>query len=289
METRVNRTHAEVDMHAPESLTIRYAGDIRTLILSGRTFLMQVAHPSVGAGVNEFSSFREDPLRRLREVARSGDNFMFSGRKAAEREGQRLRAMHRNIQGRDGSGKPYHSLDPEVYGWVHTVFFDTAVTMHELFGTPLSRSDQEQLFGEWRQGGALLGLRDQDMPADVDAYWTFYDEMIETKLEYNAVTRHILNAPVLRVGPLQRIPDNLWTRLMAPIGTASRRLTLGSLPPRYRKKIAAHEPWTSEDEQWLQRFRSAVKAVVPRLPLRLRVTRKAYRAMQRARASSGLD
>ena len=282
METAANGTRADVDMHAPNSLTIRYAGDIRTLMLSGRTFLMQVAHPAVGAGVGEFSSFREDPLRRLREVARSGDAFMFSGRKAAEREGERLRHMHRNIQGKDSSGKHYHSLDPEVYGWVHIVFFDTVITMHELFGTPLDREDRERLFGEWRQGGELLGLRDQDMPRDVDAYWAFYNEMIETKLEYNALTRHILNAPALRVGPLQRIPDHVWKRLMAPIGKAARRLTLGSLPPRYREKIAEHEPWTPEDEQWMRRFQAAVKAVVPRLPLRLQVTSKAYRAMQRA-------
>lgn len=284
METSANATRPDVDMHAPDSLTIRYAGDIRTLMLTPRTFLMQVAHPAVGAGVNEFSSFREDPLRRLREVARSGDAFMFSGRKAAEREGQRLRQLHRKIQGKDSSGKPYHSLDPEVYGWVHTVFFDTAVTMHELLGTPLVRSDQERLFAEWRQGGELLGLRDQDMPADVDAYWAFYNEMIDTKLEYNAVTRHILNAPALRVGVLTRIPENVWGRMMAPFGKASRRLTLGSLPRRYREKIAQHEPWTPEDEAWLQRFRVAVKAVVPRLPLRLRVTRKAYRAMRGAPA-----
>src|SRR5689334_7741234 len=112
-------TSSRVDMHAPDSLTVRYAGDIRTIMLGPRTFLMQVAHPAVGAGVNEFSSFREDPFRRLREVARSGDAFMFSGRKAAEREGERLRHMHRNIQGKDSAGKAYHSLDPEVYGWVH--------------------------------------------------------------------------------------------------------------------------------------------------------------------------
>jgi uncharacterized protein (DUF2236 family) len=270
-------------MHSPDSLTIRYAGDIRTILLSGRTFMMQVAHPAVGAGVGEFSAFREDPLRRLREVARSGNAFMFSGRKAAEREGQRLRHLHRDIQGVDSAGKRYHSLDPAVYGWVHTVFFDTAVTMHELFGTPLNRSEQEQLFGEWRQGGELLGLRDQDMPADVDAYWAFYEEMIETKLEYNAVSRHILNAPAPRIGALKRIPEDVWENIMAPIGKVSRRVTVGALPPRYREKISAHEPWTAEDEAWMRRFRAAVKAVVPRLPLRLRVTGAAYRAMRRAR------
>jgi uncharacterized protein (DUF2236 family) len=269
-------------MHAPDSLTIRYAGDIRTILLSARTFMMQVAHPAVGAGVGEFSAFREDPLRRLREVARSGRAFMFSGRSAAEREGQRLRHLHRNIQGVDSAGNRYHSLDPAVYGWVHTVFFDTAVTMHELFGTPLTRDEQEQLFGEWRQGGELLGLSAADMPSDVDAYWKYYHEMIETKLEYNAVSHHILNAPAPRFGALERIPEGVWEAIMEPIGKASRRLTVGALPPRYREKISAHEPWTAEDEAWMRRFRGAVKAVVPRLPLRLRVTPSAYRAMQHA-------
>ena len=269
-------------MHAPDSLTIRYAGDIRTVLLGARTFLMQVAHPAVGAGVGEFSSFRQDPLRRLREVARSGNAFMFSGRKSAEREGQRLRHLHRNIQGTDSAGNRYHSLDPEVYGWVHTVFFDTAVTMHELLGTPLNRSEQERLFGEWRQGGELLGLRDQDMPANVDAYWAYYNGMIETTLEYNAVSHHILNAPVPPFGVLKRIPEGVWETVMTPIGQASRRLTVGALPPRYREKISAHEPWTAEDERWMRRFCAAVKTVVPRLPLRLRVTPAAYRAMQRA-------
>ena len=102
--------------------------------------------------------------------------------------------------------------------------------------SPLTRSDHDRLFGEWRQGGRLLGLRDEDMPADVDAYWAYYNEMIETKLEYNAVTRHILNGPALRIGAMKRIPAGVWARLSTPVGIASRRVTLGSLPARYRRK-----------------------------------------------------
>ena len=54
------------DMHAPDSLSIRFYGDVRGWLMSGRTFLMQVAHPAVGAGVWEHSTFRQDPWHRLR-------------------------------------------------------------------------------------------------------------------------------------------------------------------------------------------------------------------------------
>ena len=43
----------------------RAAGDIRLLSTSGYALLLQVAHPTVGAGVLEHSNFREDPWGRL--------------------------------------------------------------------------------------------------------------------------------------------------------------------------------------------------------------------------------
>jgi uncharacterized protein (DUF2236 family) len=271
----------ETDLHSPESMTIRYAGDFRMALLGGRTFVMQVAHPAVGAGVDQFSQFRSDPLRRLREVNRSGKNFMFLGRAAAERESRRLRNMHRNIAGVDSKGQRFHALDPAVYGWVHTVFFDSAVSMHDLFGTPLTRSEQQQLFAEWRQGGELLGLRGEDMPASVDAYREYYAHMIETTLEYNPVTRDILSGAIPRFGMLERLPAGAWRKLSAPAATLSRRLVLGTLPPAYRRKIASHAPWPDDAERWFERLRAVVRAVAPRLPPRLRVSRAAYRAMRR--------
>ena len=89
---------------------VRAFGDIRSWLMSGRTFLMQVAHPAVGAGVWEHSSFRKDPWRRLREIDRSGQNFVLRGRDASLREGARLRRMHRNIAGMDSRGRAYHAL-----------------------------------------------------------------------------------------------------------------------------------------------------------------------------------
>src|SRR5262245_35992363 len=87
---------ARHDMHGPDSLSIRAWGDVLSWFMSGRTFVMQVAHPAVGAGVWEHSAFREDPWKRLREIQRSGRNFALRGREASREEGARLRYLHRN-------------------------------------------------------------------------------------------------------------------------------------------------------------------------------------------------
>lgn len=267
------------DMHAPDSLTIRSSGDIRSYLMAGRTFLMQVAHPAVGAGVWEFSNFRNDPWHRLRELDRSGNNFVFSGKAASREEGLRLRRLHKDIQGVDTRGRKYHSLDPLVYGWVHTVFLDSIVTMHKLYGTPLTRAEEEQLFIEWRQGGRMFGLKDRDMPESLDAYWAYYNGMIENELEYTEVVRFMLaNGTPPRPPALKKMPEAVWKQVWKPLGTLSRTLTIAALPPAYRAKISAEVPWTAADERRQERFRSVVRAVVPRLPERLRVTAPARAA-----------
>lgn len=282
-EPRVQSSHIpehprRVDIHAPDSLTLKLGGDIRSDLLAGRTFLMQVAHPQVGAGVDQLSGFRENPWHRLREINQSGEQFVLSGRAAGVAEGQRLREIHRDIKGVDKDGNRFHSLHPEVYGWVHMIFLDTHVTQCRLFGTPLTRREEERLFEEWLEMGYLFGLRDQDMPATLDAYWAYYHHMIETTLEYNEVTDTILNMHPPRPETMNWMPNALWDALMKPAGNLNRALTLFTLPPAYADKIRSYAALTPREEKQARRIQKAVRAVVPRLPERWRYSRAAYRA-----------
>lgn len=267
-----------VDIHAPDSLTLELGGDIRANLLGGRTFLMQVAHPQVGAGVDQLSSFREDPWRRLHEINKSGERFVMSGRAVGVAEGQRLRDIHRNIKGVDKDGNRFHSLHPEVYGWVHTIFLDTHVTQCRLFGTPLTRRQEEQLFEEWLEMGYLFGLRDKDMPDTLDRYWEYYEHMIQTTLEYNEVTDTILNMRPPRPEQMGWMPAFLWNALMKPAGNLNRALTLFTLPPAYAEKIRPNAALTRKEEKQVRRIQKAVRAIVPRLPERWRYSRAAWRA-----------
>lgn len=273
-------TRTTHELHAPDSLTIRHGGDIRNVLMAGRIVVMQVAHPAVGAGVWEYSNFRHDPWSRLEETDRSRTRFAFSGREASIEEGKRLRQLHRNIQGVDTRGRQYRALDPKVYGWVNMVFLDSTITMNALYGTPLTEAEQQQLFEEWHQGGRFFGLKDRDLPATLDEYWQQFHHMIETELEYTPIVDYLLKsgAPP-RPAVLHHLPKSLWQLLWKPLGTASRKLILSSLPASYRQKIAAHQPWSNDDERSMERFRQLVRATIPHLPERLRIIPPARRAM----------
>lgn len=267
-----------VDIHAPDSLTLKIGGDIRVSLLAGRTFLMQVAHPQVGAGVHQLSNFREDPWHRLREINKSGEQFVMSGRAAGVEEGRRLREIHRDIKGVDKHGNRFHSLHPRVYGWVHTIFLDTDVTMCRLLGTPLSRKEEERLFEEWREMGYLFGLREKDMPATLDAYWQYYEQMIETTLEYNEVVDSILNMEPPRPDAMSWLPQPLWQLFIGPAGKLNRLMTLSTLPPSYSEKIRPQAALTPKEEKQARRLHRTIRGVVSRLPERLRYSKAAWRA-----------
>lgn len=273
-------------MHGPDSLTIRLAGDARMGLVGGRTFVMQVAHPAVGAGVHQFSSFRSDPWTRLEQITQSGIRYLYRGESAGFAEGRRLRRIHAGIQGVDARGRPYHALDPDVYGWVHTVFFDSIVTAHALFAEPLSRAQQERLFEEWRQGGRVFGLRDEDMPASLDAYWAFHADAIEKTLAYNPVMDWILRGENVPKPPnLARLPDPAWRFVWRRWAPLQRALILGTLPPAFRAKIAAEQPWSERDQRRFDRFARFVRRTVPRLPERWRTDPEAYAILHAAPAS----
>jgi uncharacterized protein (DUF2236 family) len=264
-------------MHGRDSLTIRLAGDLRVGLLGGRTFVMQVAHPAVGAGVNEFSEFRSDPWKRIEQITQSGIRYLYRGEAAGYEEGRRLRRIHANIQGVDTRGRAYHSLDPDVYGWVHTVFFDSIVTAHALFAEPLTRAQQEGLFEEWREGGRVFGLKDADMPASVDAYWSFYADSIEKTLEYNPVMDWILRGERVPKPPsLAWLPEAAWSVLWRPFAHLQRKLILATLPPAFRAKIAPEQPWSARDQRRFDRFARFVRSAVPRLPERWRMDPEAW-------------
>ena len=263
-------------MHGPDSLTIRLAGDLRVGLLGGRTFVMQVAHPAVGAGVDQFSKFRSDPWKRIEQITQSGIRYLYRGEQAGFEEGRRLRRIHQGIQGVDRHGRAYHSLDPDVYGWVHFVFFDSIVTAHALFAEPLTRAQQERLFEEWRQGGRVFGLRDEDMPASVDDYWRVHADAIERTLEYNPVMDWILRGEQVPKPPnLAWLPDALWALALEAVGEAP-----AQAHPRH---AAAGVPREDRARAAVDRARPA-----PLRPLRpLRAPRRAAPARALAHGSGG--
>src|SRR5436190_1885256 len=143
---------------APDSITWQRAGDGRLLMAAGYALLLQVSHPTVGAGVSEHSSFRSDPWGRLLRTLDYTYTMVYGGPQAAGEMGRRIRAMHTRIRGQRPDGLPYHALEPAPYAWVHATLAEAIVAAHERFGCALSAAERERYWREWRALGRLLGL-----------------------------------------------------------------------------------------------------------------------------------
>lgn len=273
--------------HRPDSLTLRYSGDIRTELMAGAVFVLQAAHPVITTALNQHSRFREEPWKRLQEIAASGQRFIYSGQEASLREGQRLREIHRKITGQDESGQSYHALNPEAYGWVHTVFLDTTFRAHALYGDALSEASQEGLFVEWLRLGEIFGLRRQDMPRTLPQYREYFRSMVKDRLEYSPLIAELLGTAAPPPPDNLLLPATLWPLLWKPAGKAKSWLTLAALPDDFRQKLVQDFPWTEKDERNFQRWRQVVRHTIKALPARWRQLPDAWHAMHPVQEKAG--
>ncbi|WP_260635016.1 oxygenase MpaB family protein [Streptomyces angustmyceticus] len=262
------------------------AGDIRILLTLPAALAMQVAHPAVGAGVDDHSAFRTDPWGRGERSLASLQTWVYGGEEAAA-EGLRLRQMHKSIQGTDAHGRRYHALTPEYYAWVHATGYPVFRYARRYLGRPLTEAQDRRLYAEWLQVGRILGIHDRDMPQTIEEFWPYYQKVLDNDLEATAVVRELVepdpHLPVPDRGPrwLRVLLRLTWPWLCPRFARVRRFLTIGLMPPEARQAIGLE--WTDRQERRLRRFGWVVRAVVPVLPERLRFLPIARRARRAAR------
>ncbi|MGW8886543.1 oxygenase MpaB family protein [Streptomyces sp. NPDC055749] len=264
------------------------SGDIRALLMLPAALTLQVAHPAVGAGVDEHSAFRTDPWGRGERSLRSLQLWVYGGDAAAE-EGRRLRRLHRTIRGTDTRGRRYHALTPANYAWVHATGFPVYRHAARYLVRPMTEAQEHALYREWLQVGRILGIHDRDMPQTVEEFWPYYRSMLAEEIEATPVVRELV-APDTTLPPPDRGPllvrlllRTLWPLLLPPLARFRSFVTVGLMPPEARVAIGLE--WTPEQELRLRRFCRVVRAVVPVLPERLRylpLARRARAAHRRA-------
>jgi uncharacterized protein (DUF2236 family) len=267
----------------PESLTWQLGFPRASLLLAGRALLLQVSHPTIGAGVRDFSNFRVDPWGRLERTVTSLLTQLFGGAASID-EARRLRLMHRAIRGTGFASERYHALEPRAFAWVHLANFDSVVRFHDVFAEPLGDERRQRYYDEWRQVGHILGIRDRHLPPDVEGLDDYCDEMVATTLDDNDTVRVLLDTLTLRrVPPPARLfPKPLWDAL-TPMGrTLLRDGTVGTLPAALRTKLDL--VWDDTDQRRLTRVAAVVRSVGSHLPDRVAHYPQAYQAIRAARA-----
>ena len=188
-------------------VTWRYAGDARILPFLGRAFLLQVAHPTIAAGVAEHSRFKEDPFGRFKQSYGLVLQTLYAA--DGERVGAEVRASHRRITGVTAGGRRYHAFEPEAYFWVLATGYETVVVTAQRFLKPMSSSEERQAYDETRELGRRFGLRERDMPATLESFAEWYVWMLEDRIESNPTVTEVL-ATVRRPNPPIPIPRLSW-------------------------------------------------------------------------------
>ncbi|MGW2482785.1 oxygenase MpaB family protein [Streptomyces sp. NPDC001571] len=266
------------------------AGDVRMLLALPAALTMQVAHPAVGAGVDEHSVFRTDPWGRGERSLRSLQLWVYGGERAAQ-EGRRLRELHKTIQGTDATGRRYHALTPAYYAWVHATGYPVYAHAQQYLGRPFTDAQHRRLYAEWLQVGRILGINDRDMPGTIEEFWPYYRKILADEIGTNAVVEELVGtdrpvpAPDRGPLPLRLLLRALWPVLLPPLARFRRFVTIGFMPPEAREAIGLD--WSDQQERTLRRLGRAVRAVAPLLPERLRYLPLARRARAEYRRSAG--
>lgn len=266
-----------------DTLAWKHAGDNLQLLIAGTTLLLQVSHPVVGAGVGDHSVFKKDPWGRLRRTTIWGLKLLYSGQEKAPQAGQDLRELHRNIKGTDDKGRRYFALDPEAYAWVHMTTYYTMVTTQRMFGEkPFTAQQEQQLYDEWVQQGRVLGIRDTDMPQTLDAFWAYFNDMVENRLEQSDTGRYLLDVALTtakKPPQLRFLPDSIWKFFYGSMGDWAKLNTVATLPEGLRTKY--HLSWDSKRQKRFDRMRKIVKASLAITPKKLRYLPPAYEALKK--------
>lgn len=171
----------------PDSLTWKLFGDARGLLLAQRAGVLQNMHPVISRALIEHSDFFENPLDRL---IRSGAPILgVIYDDPAGGTAERVRDYHRGIRSEPGDGDRYSALDPDVYYWAHATFFEGQIAAQQMFGTPLTEEQQEQLYRESITWYARYGLSLRPVPRDYAAFRRYWAWMFETQLRPTPVGR----------------------------------------------------------------------------------------------------
>lgn len=281
--THVLPTSEEIPALAagPDSIARRYGDDARIMAAAGYALILQVAHPTVGAGVRDYSDFLADPWGRLLRTLDFTYLMTYGTPEEAALTCRRVREMHQKIKGTTPEGRRYHALEPEAYAWVHATLADAIVRGHTLFGRPMTAAQQGQLWQEWLGLGRLLGVRERDLPGDWVEFGEYFDGMVENTLESNQTVRDVVTALTRPAAPpVPALNERLWRVVRFPIARASRMATIGMLPPLLRERLGLR--WTRTNDRELRALGAASRATTPILPRRLRHGADYYLRWRRA-------
>jgi uncharacterized protein (DUF2236 family) len=222
----------------PGSPVWRAFNDIRMLSTAGYATLLQVAHPTVGHGVHQYSSFTKDPWGRLLRTLDYVHGTVYGGPELAGSIGARVRNLHKTIKGERPDGSRFSAMEPDAFAWVHATLAAAIVEGRRVFATPMTVGEKEDFWAEWLRVGRLVGVRTRDLPSEWAGFDEYFDRTVREVLEWTPAVPEVLDT-LARSGPpdLPRMPRPVWNVIRLPMAFQLRVTTVGLMPEKARSKL----------------------------------------------------
>ncbi len=234
-----------------------------------RAVLLQVAHPSVAAGVAAFSDYRRDPWNRLFRTVDVMLKLAFGTPEESRRQEKILAARHKRVHGVDELGREYHALDPDLLVWVWATLADTSIDVYQRVFGRLSEAELEQFHAEQIPVAVACGAPREVVPNTWAELREYFDRMVEEELVVGDAARDVLIAS--EVPPLP-------TPIRQVLGPFNSAVTAALLPPKIRKAYGME--WNPRVAARAELFFAGARAgrVIPprirRMPSRMQLQRE---------------
>ena len=202
------RPLGEAALVSPDSVSWRVFKNPLSLFIGGvAAVIMELAEPRVRTGVWEHTTFRIDPIRRLRRTGLAAMVTIYGARGMAEAMIARVRRMHDKVAGSTPAGKAYRATDPELLNWVQGTAAYGFLQAYHAYVRPLSDLERDRYYAEGTLAASLYGASAATSEAALEMRFEAMANQLERSdilFEFLAIMRSapILPLPLRPVQPL---------------------------------------------------------------------------------------
>jgi uncharacterized protein (DUF2236 family) len=145
----------------PDSVSWRIFKNPIALLVGGMAaVILELAEPAVCAGIWEHSSFRKDPMERLRRTGLAAMVTVYGARSVAEPMIAGVARMHAKVAGETASGIAYAANDSRLLSWVHTTAAFGFAEAYSRYVATVSPVEFDALYCEGAPTSRLYGALD---------------------------------------------------------------------------------------------------------------------------------
>lgn len=151
----------EPALAGPDSVSWRVFKNPVTLFIGGvAAVLLELAEPRVRAGVWDHTSFRSDPLGRLRRTGLAAMVTVYGAGSTARAMIAGVSRRHGRIAGVTPEGESYRADDPDLLTWVQATAGFGFLEAYAAYVAPLSPAERDLYYAEGAAAAELYGALD---------------------------------------------------------------------------------------------------------------------------------